>query len=250
MVRGCVQEQGMRRFYFKNIQTPKVQIRGEEARHMLKVLRMKEGDSFILFDGSGTDYPCRIDSVANNELTATVGRGILNDREPSVRITLYQSMLKKDNLDLVLQKTTELGIERFIPVLSARCVRRPDDSEKLAVRLEKTAREAAKQCGRSKIPLIGKLMVLNEIQEYAKSHDLLLLAYENEKAPIKSKIYENDFMDIGIIIGPEGGFETEEVRGMEKAGAVVCGLGKLTLRAETAAIAAVSMIIYEKMESK
>jgi 16S rRNA (uracil1498-N3)-methyltransferase len=248
MVRGSVQEQGMRRFYIQTIVKPQVHIQGGEARHMLRVLRMKEGDSFILFDGSGTDYPCRIERAGGDELIASVGEGIRSDREPAVCITLYQAVLKKDNMDLVLQKGTELGIAGFVPLLSARCVKRPDDPGKMAVHLEKTAREAAKQCGRSQMPDIGKLIELNELKEHIKKHELMLLAYENEEVPLKAKLAGRDFSDIGIIIGPEGGFEPEEVKALADAGAAVCGLGKLTLRAETAAIAAVAMILYEKTE--
>lgn len=247
-MRNRVQGQGMRRFFIEAVSRPRVHIRGEEARHMQKVLRMKEGDSFILFDGSGTDYPCVIETTGPEGITAGVGEGKASGLEPAVRVTLYQAMLKKDNMDMVLQKGTELGIAGFVPLLTARCVKRPDDKEKLSARLQKTAREALKQCGRSKMPAIGALLELKALKEHIKKHEIMLLAYENEESTVKGKIYGRGYSDIGIIIGPEGGFEAEEARVLADAGAIVCGLGKLTLRAETAAIAAVSMILYEKME--
>lgn len=238
----------MRRFFIDEVTRPTVRIRGEEARHMQKVLRMKEGDSFILFDGSGIDYPCRIQAAGPDGITASVGEGALSSLEPSVRITLYQAMLKKDNMDMVLQKGTEMGIAGFNPLLTARCVKRPDDPGKLSARLQKTAREAAKQCGRSKMPEIGGLIELKWLAEHIKKHEIMLLAYENEGSAVKEKIFGRGFSDIGIIIGPEGGFEPGEAQMLTDAGAVACGLGKLTLRAETAAIAAVAMILYETME--
>lgn len=217
---------------------------------MLRVLRMQEGDAFILFDGSGTDYPCRIERAGQNEIIASVGDGIISGREPAVRITLYQAMLKKDKMDFVLQKGTELGIAGFVPLLTARCVKRPDDPDKLSAHFEKTAREAAKQSGRSKMPVTGPLTELKEMQKHIEKHDITLLAYENEESPLKAKITGRQFADVGVIIGPEGGFEEQEAGWLADAGAVPCSLGKLTLRAETAAVAAVTMILYETTEIK
>ena len=238
----------MRRFYKNTIERPSVRICGAEARHMIKVLRMKEGDQFVLFDGSGTDYPCRIETVGDGELTAGVGEGVPGSRDPAVCITLYQAILKKDKMDWALQKATELGITRFVPVLTARCVRRPDDTQKLAARFEKTAREAAKQSGRSAIPEIGELTDISHLKKQTAQHEIMLFAYEKGNVLIKARLLGRREKDIGVIIGPEGGFEKEEAAALEKAGAMACSLGKLTLRAETAAVAAVSMILYEKME--
>jgi 16S rRNA (uracil1498-N3)-methyltransferase len=209
---------------------------------------MKEGDAFILFDGSGTDYPCRVESIADGELIAAVGQGIPGGREPAASITLYLAMLKKDKMDWALQKATELGVARFVPILTARCVRRPDDKQKLAARFEKTAKEAAKQSGRSSIPEIGELTDIFDLEKQIKKHGAMLFAYEKEDVSIKKRLAGRREGDIGIIIGPEGGFEPTEAAALEKAGATPCGLGKLILRAETAAVAAVSMILYEKME--
>lgn len=238
----------MRRFFFKHIRKPTVCIRGEEARHILKVLRMAEGDRFILFDGSGIDYPCEIKSTGPDYLEARVGDGILSEKGPDVRITLYQSMLKRDNMDLVLQKATELGISSFVPVIAARCVKRPDDPGKVFSKFEKTATEAAKQCGRSRIPQIGEMTELKKLPDCIKKHELVLLAYENGDITIKNRLQNGRSADIGVIIGPEGGFEPAEVQLLTEAGALACSLGNLILRAETAAIAAVSMVLYEKME--
>lgn len=238
----------MRRFYTPDIQKPTVCIRGEEARHMMKVLRMAAGDHFILFDGSGMDYPCEIESTGPDQLVARVGDGILSEKCPDVRITLYQAMLKRDNMDFVLQKATELGISGFVPVIAARCVKRPDDPHKVLLKFEKTATEAAKQCGRSKIPQISEMIDLKNLPDCIQKHSIVLLAYENGDITIKKRLQNDTSTDISVIIGPEGGFEPGEVQFLTEAGAISCSLGKLILRAETAAIAAVSMILYEKME--
>lgn len=240
----------MRRFFHQNIQKPAVCIRGEEARHMLKVLRMAEGGRFILFDGSGMDYPCVIESVHADHLFARVGEGVLSEKGPDVRITLYQAMLKRDNMDFVLQKATELGITGFVPVIAARCVKRPDDPQKVRAKFEKTATEAAKQCGRSKIPQIGEITDLKKLPDLIRKHGIVLLAYENGDITIKKRLQDDSSADVGIVIGPEGGFEEGEVKLLCEAGALACSLGKLILRAETAAVAAVSMVLYDKMEIK
>lgn len=237
----------MRRFFLRDIQRPEVCIRGEEARHMLKVLRMAEGDRFILFDGSGMDYPCEIESIGPEHLVARVGEGILSEKGPEVSVTLYQAMLKKDNMDFVLQKATELGITGFVPVIAARCVKKPDDPQKVLSKFWKTATEAAKQCGRSRIPRIGEMTLLKNLPDCMK-HELVILAYENGSVTIKKRLQNDRSTDIGVIIGPEGGFEDDEVRFLSDAGALSCSLGSLILRAETAAVAAVSMVLYEKME--
>ena len=238
----------MRRFFSEKIEKPTVCIRGQEARHMLRVLRMEAGDRFVLFDGSGYDYPCEIESVGADYLVALVGDAALSDRELAVRITLYQAMLKRDNMDFILQKATELGIAEFVPVITARCVKRPEDAGKLTEKFERTAKEAAKQCGRSKMPVIGELTDIKKLKDIIIKHETVLLAYENAKIPIKKRLQTGLSRDIGLIIGPEGGFEPEEAQVLTDAGAIDCSLGKLILRAETAALAAVSMVLYEKME--
>ena len=239
----------MRRFFAEKIEKPLATVRGDEAYHMLRVLRMGAGDFFVLFDGSGMEYVCRIESVDADSLTASVGEERAAAREPKARITLYQAVLKKDNMDLVLQKATELGIVAFVPVLAARCVKRPDDAAKLADKYERIAREAAKQCGRSTMPQIGRLAELKNVKNEIQKHQIFLLAYEHADVPIKTRLREFGAADIGVIIGPEGGFEPREAQMLLEAGAIDCSLGGLILRAETAAIAAVSMILYQAMET-
>ncbi|MEI6100520.1 MAG: RsmE family RNA methyltransferase, partial [Eubacteriales bacterium] len=237
----------MRRFFTEIIEKPAVTIRGDEAYHMLKVLRMVTGDFFYLIDGSGREYLCRIESIGTDHLVATVGDESDAVREPGVHITLYQAMLKKDNMDLVLQKTTELGIASFVPVLAARCIKRPDDAAKLAEKYGRIAKEAAKQCGRLTMPQIGTLTALKDLKTIIQKHQTVLLAYEHADIPIKTRLQGGCPADIALIIGPEGGFEPKEVQMLIDAGAVECSLGNLILRAETAAIASVAMILYESM---
>lgn len=237
----------MRRFFIEKIEKPAVTIRGDEAYHMLKVLRMVAGDFFYLIDGSGCEYLCRIESIGTDHLVASVGDESAAARVPGVQITLYQAMLKKDNMDLVLQKATELGIAAFVPVLAARCIKRPDDAAKLAEKYGRIAREAAKQCGRLTIPDIGVLTAIKDLKTILQRHQTVLLAYEHADIPIKTRLQGGCPQDIALIIGPEGGFEPGEVQMLLAAGAIECSLGSLILRAETAAIAAVAMILYESM---
>lgn len=238
----------MRRFFWKDIKTDNV-IKGEEAGHISRVLRMRANDRILVFDGSGKDYLCEITNCGKNEVEVEIIEEFKNDKKLDFSLTLYQSVIKKDNMELALQKAVEIGADSFCAFISERTVKRPDDIKKITDKYERTAKEAAKQCGRALIPKIGFLNSIKELEQRVKKHELCLIAYENEDGlSIKNALKDTKAKDIAIIIGPEGGFEKEEVELLKNAGAVSCGLGKLILRAETAAIATMAMIVYEKME--
>ena len=237
----------MRRFFVENI-AEKAFLEGDEAQHMHRVLRMKSGDSVILFDGSGYDYLCEIEEISDKKAVLFVKEKKENTRKLNFSLTLYQSFIKKDKLDYVVQKATELGVCRIVCFNSARTVKNPDKKDKMKERYERIAKEAAKQCGRATIPKVEFLESTSDILSEIENYDECLLAYENENVTLKSIIGDGNFGSAAVIVGPEGGFESEEAKMLVNGGAKSCSLGNLILRAETAGIAACSMIIYEKME--
>lgn len=241
----------MRRFYSeKQITEGDFKISGEEAKHISRVLRMQAGDMLVLFDGSGYDFLAKIVDISPEEVTVEVSNKQYSTQEPQVAVTLYQAVIKSDHMDYVTQKCTELGVSEVVPYLSARCVKRPDKkaAEKLRERQQRIAKEAAKQCGRSCIPVVRELTTISLIAKEIRE-SFTLLAYEDEKKKnIKQCLQEGISQKISVIIGPEGGFEPDEVAILKESGACVCTLGNLILRSETAGAAALAMIGYELME--
>ncbi|MGI6153711.1 MAG: 16S rRNA (uracil(1498)-N(3))-methyltransferase [Christensenellaceae bacterium] len=240
----------MKRFFFDGPKSGTVKLTGEEARHISRVLRMDAGDMLHLFDGSGYDYLAKITSVQKDGVFAEILQKGYSQSEPGVFITVYQAVIKKDNMDYVTQKCTETGASRIVPYLSQRCVKRPDEASaaKLLDRQRHIAKEAAKQCGRAKIPEIGNILSLDAVAQQIQN-SFTLLAYENEKRQTIRDVLASHFPEeISVIIGPEGGFTQEEVQMLEECGARPCSLGRLILRSETAGVAACAMLLYHYMD--
>lgn len=230
--------------FFGNIDGERAYISGDDAKHIGTVLRMKTGEYIVLSDNENTDYLCRIISIQKELAEVEILEKRPNEAAPSVEITLFQCLPKSDKMDFIVQKATELGALSVVPVLSKRCVSRPDEKNmaKKLQRWEKIAEEASKQCGGGKIPIIGQLTDYKKaVSEYSKI-GLGILFYECggkslSEYPIK------EASKIGIFIGSEGGFEAEEAEFAEKNGIGAATLGKRILRCETAPIAALSVLM-------
>ncbi|MEG0256783.1 MAG: 16S rRNA (uracil(1498)-N(3))-methyltransferase [Christensenella sp.] len=241
----------MRRFFKQNITEDTIIITGSEAMHILRVLRMRVGDELVLFDGSGMDYICEIAETDEQNVTVKLREKVLSEKELPIKITLYQAVIKSDHMDYAVQKCTEAGIYAFVPFLSERCVKRPDakSAAKLAERESRIALEAAKQCGRARVPAVSELITLKQAATELKNKSgIRLVAYEDEHdISIKDVLEREEMQDISLLIGPEGGFTKSEIVMLEEAGVVCCTLGKLIFRSETAGVAAAAMIQYEYM---
>ena len=233
----------MPRFYVdsRDIGADKLVILGDEAKHMKNALRMQPGDIFVAFDGSGMDYDCRITSVG-----AAVEADILSRRitevEPTIKVTLYQAYPKLAKMEEIIQKAVELGVVGVVPFISARCVKRPDN----ASRLRRVALSAVKQCGRSIIPEVSDILRFEDAVARMSAHESLIVCWEEEQITSLSDALKNDARDIGIVIGSEGGFEAAEVEKMRGVGGVSVTLGPRILRTETAGIAVLAAVFYEK----
>ncbi|MBD5116959.1 MAG: 16S rRNA (uracil(1498)-N(3))-methyltransferase [Ruminococcaceae bacterium] len=231
------------RFFGKN-DGEKAYITGEDAKHIGTVLRMGIGDLAVICDNEYSDFLCRIVSVQKDTIEFDVLDSKPNEARPNVEITLFQCLPKSDKMDFIVQKATELGASKIVPVLSKRCVSRPDEKSigKKIQRWEKIAEEASKQCGGGKIPDIGKLTDFKAaVSEYSKIGSGILFYECGGKRLCELPIKEAS--KIGIFIGSEGGFESEEAEFAEKNGIIPATLGKRILRCETAPVAALSILM-------
>ncbi|MDE6579860.1 MAG: 16S rRNA (uracil(1498)-N(3))-methyltransferase [Ruminiclostridium sp.] len=219
-------------------------ITGEDAKHLSTVLRMKAGELVVLCDNNKTDSLCRICLCQKDMAELEVLESRENDAEPSVEITLFQCLPKSDKMDFIVQKATELGVVGIVPVLSKRCVSRPDEKSvlKKTDRWQKIAEEAAKQSGRGRIPEIHPLTDFRKaVKEYrGKGTGILFYECGGEKI---SRLITEKTAKIGIFIGSEGGFEPEEAAFAEERGIALATLGKRILRCETAPVAALAVLM-------
>jgi len=244
--------------YSEDTKTGTVRIEGNDFNHVKNVLRMKQGDELLISDGEGNDYHCVIaDFLQEADAEEAVALLRILDREvsgtePSVRFCLFQGLPKADKFEYIIQKAVELGVYEIIPVEMARSVVKYDAKKKTQKqdRWQKIAESAAKQSHRGIIPEVRGVMGYKEALKYAKENmDIIFLPYENFKG---IQFTKKEFrkikpgMKIGIIIGPEGGFEQEEVDAAE--GAVVVSLGKRILRTETAPLMILSVLMFQMEE--
>ncbi|MCC8074039.1 MAG: 16S rRNA (uracil(1498)-N(3))-methyltransferase [Clostridiales bacterium] len=221
----------------------KVVLNEEQSRHIAKSLRMRKGDMITLSNGDGNDWGCIIDEITQNNVILTVCYHQANGTEPSVKITLYQGLPKGDKMGDIIQKCTELGVSVIAPVLTNRCVSRPDakSAEKKQKRFQKIALEAAQQSGRGIVPEITELQNIKKAVENDDS-EVKILFYEGGGESLKS-IVKSDVKSVSVYIGPEGGFEKDEVEMIKSAGGKVATLGKRILRTQTAPVAATAAIL-------
>ena len=236
----------MPRFFTETINETKGTISGDDAKHIAKVLRMHVGEKLVACDCQGFDYDCVIDSLTDKEVELSVERKYPSETEPSVRVTLYQAMPKSDKMELIIQKAVELGVSAIVPVQTKRCVSRPD-AKSMAKKLERYNRialEAAKQCGRGRIPQVLPMLDFADAIKAMKEDQRAFLFYENSTSSFRKEL-EQGVNSVSIMVGAEGGFEEEEVQKALDLGIASLSLGKRILRCETAPLAALSIIMYE-----
>lgn len=227
---------------------------GDDVKHIMKVLRLTSGEKVVLNDCEGTEYLAEIDNVNKQEVTLNIIESIEGSNESDIRITIYQGLPKSQKMDLIVQKGTELGVYEFKPVITSRVdVKLKGDFKKLD-RLNRISLEAAKQSKRTIVPKVLEPMNFDDVLDEMTSLDLMLVPYENaEGFGIKSLINNmkkeninlNNIKTVGILVGPEGGFEEDEIIKLKDKGAHIITLGKRILRTETAGFVAASLIQYE-----
>jgi 16S rRNA (uracil1498-N3)-methyltransferase len=213
---------------------------------------MLPGDELLLLDGQGLEYLARIDSFAKGEVTAKIVSRAASQAEPSHSVTLYLSLLNKpDKYEWALQKCTELGVACFIPLRTERSLPAPPEKGRRE-RWERIIREAAEQSGRAILPSLGATMDLTEAVEYearkaqeSGNHTAIMPVLGTSAALADVLARRSDAVSVSIFIGPEGGFTAEEARLAAEAGLRLITLGPRTLRAETAAVTTLSVVMHE-----
>lgn len=216
----------------------------EDSKHIKKSLRMVEGESITICDKNGYDYEC---ILKNNEdsLVAKIVSKKENDTEPSVKMTLYQAMPKNDKFEMIVQKAVELGVFEIVPVMTNRCISRPDKKsiKKKIERYNKISLSASKQSGRGIVPVVRDMISFKQaIKEMKENSDMAIMFYENGGKSLKDFNYDS-IKSISFIIGSEGGFDASEAEYAVENDIVLMGLGKRILRCETAPIAALSALM-------
>jgi 16S rRNA (uracil1498-N3)-methyltransferase len=216
-----------------------VELPPETASHLAKVLRARAGDELVLFSGDGREFAGAIESVRGSRVSASVGRGAAVDRESPLRLTLVQCVPRGDRMDFIVQKATELGVARIVPVLSQRSVVRLDEAQaqSKAAHWRAVAVNACEQCGRNRLPAIeAPIPLLNHLGKPSPPLTRLVL----EPGPDGAATPPDPGGAAEIAIGPEGGFAEDELDAFRLAGFSRLALGPRVMRTETAAIAALA----------
>lgn len=232
-----------------NIDNEIINITGTDVNHIKNVLRMKIGEELIISDGTGNDYLCSIKELQEDRIILDIiGEDPLRS-ELDVDFYLFQGLPKSEKMELIIQKTVELGVHEIIPVNMKRCIVKLDDKKKGSklARWQAVAESAAKQSKRGIIPKVADLMDYKQALKYASDMDMILVPYENHKGieetrAIVGKIQSG--MKVGIFIGPEGGFDEKEIEYAIESGAFPITLGRRILRTETAGMTTLAILMF------
>ena len=236
----------MPRFFTNEIDENNIVLTGSDANHIGRSLRMRVGEA-VTVCCSGVDYCCTIGSITADAVYLDLVEKHRCAAEPNVEVTLFQAVPKLDKLEYIIQKSVELGVSRIVPVLTRRCISRPDEKDfakKKLPRLNKIAEEAAKQSGRGLIPEVTPMVDLREAVEMMKQIDRTVLLYEEEGGCSFGDVELSGVRTVGLFIGSEGGFDREEAEMAVNSGAKQVWLGKRILRCETAPITALSILMF------
>ena len=238
----------MRRFFVPagTVASREVVLPPELARRLTKVLRLQRGDHVVLADGSGRDYEVKLKDVSARVASAVVVGERPSPPEPSLALVLYQSLVRPQRFELALEKGTEIGVSRFVPLISGRAQVKTGAGSQRARRWRRIVAEAAEQCGRGLIPTVDPPVPFDEAVRAAPG--LRLIPWEAERdSSLGSylRALEERPAALSLIIGPEGGFAEEEVELARHAGCVPVSLGPRILRSETAGIVAAALVMHE-----
>lgn len=241
----------MSRFYISpdSVKDGKIYVEKEESHHIIDVMRLQKGDSVTVFDGTGKEYEGRIFAIENKRVIIDVSKIKIVGKKQPVSISLAQAIPRKDKMDLIVQKATELGVDEILPIESSRTVvkSRGERKPRKIERWNKIAIEASKQCGRTELPKIQDIKYFDAILDVIIKYDLTIMPCLSEKSTsLKSALNNIARPDkVLVIIGPEGGFSEDEIKKAGEKGAFLITLGNLVLRSDTAAIATLSILNHE-----
>lgn len=223
-------------------------IEGEDVKHISKVLRYNVGEKLEICDGQNNEYICEINEISKNAVFLDIIEKLEINRESNLKVKIYQGLPKGQKLELILQKLTEIGVSEIIPVVTKRSVVKIDDKkeDKKVERWERIIYEGAKQSKRGIVPQLKGPLTFKETLLDIKNNDMNIVPYEKENSrSIKKALKGAKIKSIGIFIGPEGGFDEEEIKALEDLDSIPVTLGPRILRTETAPIVAASIVLYE-----
>lgn len=241
----------MSTFHVKNsqISNDQVTITGDDANHIKNVLRYKIGDELDICNENAKRYKTEVMKYSNEGVLLRILNESERMTESPINITLFQGLPKSDKMDLIIQKATELGASEIVPVEMERSVVKliQKDSCKKVERWNKIAYEAAKQCGRQRVPIVQNVDILKNIIEKFSKYDIVILPYEKEFGQnLKQVLQRYDVIrNVAVVIGPEGGFSEGDLALLDMPNTEMVTLGPRILRTETAGMAVLSMLSYE-----
>lgn len=235
------------------VTSQEIEIVGEDVNHIKNVMRMHLGDEITINDRQGHDYECIINSINVDRIKCTINKVTTSQNEPLVHTCLFQSLVKGEKMDFIIQKSVEIGVSNIIPIFTERCVVKIDDKKRLESKIgrwNKIAESAAKQSGRGIVPTVSIPLSFEKAIKYASENlGKSCIPYEKENnIKLRSFLKSNICSSIGIFIGPEGGFTEEEIKLAVSYNIEPVTLGKRILRSETAGIVVLSNIMYEAGE--
>lgn len=224
-------------------------IEGTDYNHIKNVLRMEIGDTCLISSGGKSDL-CRIDGFLEDAVSLEILEEDYTDTELPVKIYLFQGLPKGDKMEYIIQKCVELGVYSIVPVQMKHCIVKLDDKKAKSkkTRWQSISESAAKQSKRNIIPEIMDVCTFDKALDFAKTLDLIMVPYENKEgmgATLEALSHLENVGSVGIFIGPEGGFEKQEIEKALAQDAKIISLGKRILRTETAAITAVGMCMLK-----
>ncbi len=226
-----------------------IAVTGSDVNHIRNVLRMKPGEQILISGGTAGEYLCEIQELGQDAVTARIISEYQEGTELPSKLYLFQGLPKGDKMDLIVQKAVELGVYQVIPVETRRTVVKLD-SKKAEARVRRwnaISESAAKQSGRSIIPEVTSVKTWKEALAWGEELDICMIPYENARGMLATRQAVEKIkpgMSVGILIGPEGGFEEKEVEEAGAAGFLPVSLGRRILRTETAGLALLSVLMY------
>lgn len=240
-------DQPLRRFFVDTAPGGgEVTLTGDLAHRLVRVLRYRPGDQFILATGAPMEHVVRVEAATPRSITLNIVGERPAPTEPSVDVTLYQSLIRANRFDFAIEKCTEIGVARFVPVINERTQVQEEAGSSRAERWRRIIVEAAEQCGRGRLPDIGQPVAFAEA--LASAPGLKVVPWEDERTTRLAdhlRSVSPGPRSVSVFIGPEGGYTEAEIEAARAAGAVLVTLGRRVLRSETAAAVACGIVLHE-----
>ena len=233
----------MPRFFIDGAADGRAYIAGADALHIAKALRMRPGEALTLCDGKGTDFDGVLETVTDRQVTVRISASRPSQAEPTLAVTLYQGLPKGDKMDWIVQKAVELGVTAVVPVATRRSVARLEGkADKKQERWQRIAAEAAGQCGRGMLPSVERPLSWSQALSRLSGEPALVF-YEGGGRPLRELVTPST-RRLSVFVGPEGGFDPEEIDAIRRQGGGVATLGPRILRCETAPLAALTLLMH------